>query len=387
MIQRYSLKQFRKTLAVVLIVAFVITQLLLIKSHLKLYTNKFDPKSYRDIYYKSQYVVLNSKHVIPDETVFAFAGWEYINGANPILINGEAAPLGKYFIGIAEKYLNNERIIAPIFNILCLIALFFLSWLVLENIVWALLLVFLFSFEKIFIAQIIYAPLLDNIQLFFILLSFIFYIISLRRINYLLPAFLSLGALMSVKFWSPGVIIVLAWLAHSLLLKDYKRIFKLILFAPATLVSMLIIFIPVFAHGETPRRFFGYQKYLYEFYKVKLDLNPTGLWELLLFNRWHISLNSPIRQAADWQFSWPILTILSFLALISIVVSRKRLKIVKGPVGVVVLWFLLYSFFLSFGTILPRYILPIFPAMYLLAAWLLLVRNGMVYKSSRQLKK
>ncbi len=345
----------------------------LINQNLRSFITSFRPLDYKKVFSISQYSVPGSKNIIPDEVVFAYASWEIMKGENPILINGEAAPFGKYLIGISERYLNNEKVISLIFNILSLSALFYLSFLIFKSFFWSLLLITIFSFEKLFIAQMVYAPSLDNIQLFFILLSFIFYILSFKKPLFLISAFLTLGILMSVKFWLPGVLIFLIWIINSVLSKNYERTIKLILSSPFALLSMLIIFIPVFLQGEQLRRFFGYQKYLFEFYRQKLDFNPLGFWDLILFNRWHISSDSPIQKASDWQITWPILTMLTLVFILLIFNKRIFLKTLKVPVGVIVIWFFIYIFFLSFGTILPRYILPVLPAFYILGLYSLRV--------------
>lgn len=356
----------KKIAIFILVIILLINFWILVTANLRSFIIPFRPFDYEYIFSISQYSVPGSKHIIPDEVVFAYAAWEIMKGANPILVNGEAAPFGKYLIGLSEYFLGNEKVISLIFNLLSLIALFYLSYLILKNIFWSLLLITIFSFEKIFIAQMIYAPSLDNIQLFFILVSFIFYVLSHRRPLFLISAFLTLGILMSVKFWLPGVLVFLIWVVHSTLSKDYKKLTKLILFSAFTLLSMLIIFIPVFLHGESLRRFFGYQKYLFEFYRQKLDFNPLGLWDLLLFNRWHVSSNSPVKSASDWQITWPIFTILSLIFIFLIFKKKTFWEIIKKPIGVVIIWVFVYVGFLSFGTILPRYILPVLPAFYIL---------------------
>lgn len=339
---------------------------ILVKTNLISFVTPFRPLDYQYVFSISQYSIPRSKHIIPDEVVFAYAAWEIMKGKNPILINGEAAPFGKYLIGLSEYFLGNEKVISLIFNVLSLIALFYLSFLIFKSIFWSLLLITLFSFEKLFIAQMIYAPSLDNIQLFFILLSFIFYILSFKKPLFLISGFLTLGILMSVKFWLPGVLIFLIWVIHSFLSRNYERLIRLILCSPFTLFSMLIIFIPVFLHGESLRRFFGYQKYLFEFYRQKLDFNPLGFWDLALFNRWHISSGSKIQQASDWQITWPILTVLSLTFFLLVFKKKIFLETIKKPIGATFVWLFVYVFFLSFGTILPRYILPALPAIFIL---------------------
>src|SRR3990167_3285667 len=59
----------------------------------------YDPVYWEKRYLESQWVNPMSKHPIGDHGLYTWAGWAYVHGENPILINGETPPLGKYFIG------------------------------------------------------------------------------------------------------------------------------------------------------------------------------------------------------------------------------------------------------------------------------------------------
>lgn len=340
------------------------------------FTRPFYPgmyQTYKTLYGESQYVRTSPLHIIPDEFLYAYAAWEYTNGINPVLLQGETAPLGKYFIGVSERIFNNERIIAPIFNVLCLIALFVLSFLVTKNVPWSLALICFFSFEKLFIVQMLYAPLLDNIQLFFILISFIFFLLWIQTNRFLIPTMLLLGAVMSVKLWTIGVIIFAIWLIYTIIIKQFKKTLQLISLSFIPLITMLIVFIPSFVQGDSLRRFFGVQKYLFEFHKSKLELNPLALWDLLLFNRWHVSWKNVIEPSVDWQWTWPIITVLSLGLILMLLKSKRFMQELKKPIGLIIIWFLIYVLFLSMGSLVARYILPILPAMYILAIYLIII--------------
>ncbi|RJQ27587.1 hypothetical protein C4577_00965 [Candidatus Parcubacteria bacterium] len=342
-----------------------------IKSHLAIYTYPVNPAFLEKLYGQSQYVRTDPISILPDETIYAYAAWRYMHGANPAIFNADQPPLGKYLIGLSEIYFNNERLTGPVFNILSLAALFILSLLIFKDYLWSIILVALFSFEKLFIAQMLYAPLLDNIQLFFILLSFIFYILSKDKVIYLIPAFISLGLVMSTKFWITGAVLFLVWLLHTITIKNRKKIVTLFLYSPTILVTMLIVYIPAFLQGNSLRSFFGVQRYIYEFHKGKLNFDPTAVWDLLLFNRWHVPWEGVVKTAADWQWTWPVMTILTVLAIIRIGKSNLKEKCLNGPLGVVLIWIVVYFVLLSVSTVLPRYLFPVMPLMYIFSFWVL----------------
>lgn len=336
-----------------------------IKENSSLYTEKFDHGYYRNLWGQSQYVSTKPTQMLPDEIVYSFAGWEYLHGVNPAIFNADQPPLGKYFIGLSEIWLGNPRIPGLFFNILCLVALFALSNIVLNNYLISAALVTLFSFEKIFMAQMKYAPLLDNIQLFFILISFIFFLKFIKSNKFLVLAFLSLGAVASSKFWVTASVIYLVWLTFLLIYKDLIKIFRFIIFSPAILITMFLSYFPAFLQGSTLRDFFGVQKYIYNFHHDKINFDPLSVWDLLLFNKWHSF--SGIRPSVDWQWTWPVITIFSVIAVIYII----KKKLIKETVYLFAVWFIIYFLLLSSSSILSRYLIPILPLMYILSGWIL----------------
>ncbi|MBI3485817.1 hypothetical protein HY025_02625 [Candidatus Daviesbacteria bacterium] len=337
----------------------------------QVYIRPFYPKRYlvlKGLFDQSQYVKAYSPIIIPDEYYYALAGWNYLHSQDPILFNGEQPPLGKYFVSLTISLFNNETLTGPIFNLLSLLALFLLGSLVLQSKIWSLVMTSAFSFEKIFQVQMIYMPLLDNIQLFFILLSFYFFLIWWRGKLSILPAFIFLGLVASVKFWITAFVIYLAWLLAVFLYKAKSKLIFLI-YTPVSLLVLLISYIPSYIQGDSFRRILGVQKYIYVYHSGKFHFDPLAFFDLLLFNRWHVTWENTIKPSVDFQITWPILLILSIFAIYKIFKKQKRSKDKK--LNVIALWFVMYVAFLFFGTILARYLIPVLPAMYLLSFYII----------------
>lgn len=361
-----------KSLLFVLLLAGIIINLgLFIYSHKASYTYPFSPEFLKKIYGQSQYVNLKPISVLPDEAIYAFAGWQYVQGVDPAVFNADQPPLGKYFIGLSELLFRNERIPGPFFNVLCLVALFCLSFVVLKNKLLALVVVAFFSLEKIFIAQMLYSPLLDNIQLLFILLAFTFYILSLKNQKYITLAMVMLGGVMATKFWITGFVIYVAWIAHVILRtqidRKYRQLKMFLLASPFTIITLILAYLPTLLRGGSPKTVLAVQHYIYQFHQGKLQLDPVAIWDLLLFNRWHMGV---IKTAADWQISWPVITVFSLAAIIYLILKKKNKDIVAGPIGLLAIWTIVYMVLLSVGEVLPRYVFPLLPFLYILATWL-----------------
>jgi len=71
------------------------------------FTYKFDPVYWENFYYTSQWNIPNSKRVIGDEGVYRYIGYRLVNGENPFNVDYWVPPLGKYWYGVAVKYLGN----------------------------------------------------------------------------------------------------------------------------------------------------------------------------------------------------------------------------------------------------------------------------------------
>lgn len=361
-------KIVRPLVIILLLVLIVSGQIKVLIKNSDSYKVPYFPGRYQElknIYGESQYVLTKPKHVIPDEFVYSYAAAEYLRGVNPVLLNAEQPPLGKYLIGVSQNIFNNDRTISFIFNIGCLIALFILGSIVLKDGLVSLLIVYLFSLEKLFMAQAIYAPLLDNIQLFFILLSFIFFTQIQKKPVYLFFSMISLGLVMSTKFYLTGILIVISWLLSTFFTEKGKIIRVIVKIAASSIfaiVTMMFVYFPMFMHGDNLRRFFGVQKWMYSFHLNKFNFQPDKFFGLVLFNKWHNPGSSGANFSVDWQITWPLVFINSLIILF---LRRKSLSKDWYMIPIA-FWVVVYSLSVVNSNVVPRYLIPILPFWYIM---------------------
>src|SRR3990167_1727362 len=167
------------------------------------FSEKFDPNLYEKKYYKSQWSVPNSKNPISDEELYAYSGYKYLKGINPILISPEVPPLGKYLVGTSIQIFGNQRIFSIIIAVLSLLVIAHIVYEATKSLFASSLAVFLTSINSLFIDQIIHSPQFDIFQLFFLLLFIIFFFLYLKyqTILYLVASGLSMGYFNSTKFF------------------------------------------------------------------------------------------------------------------------------------------------------------------------------------------
>lgn len=129
----------------------------------------------KQVYLNSQYVNKHPTGWIPDEVVNAYAGGAYVQGVSPILIASDTPPLRRYLIGLSAILFDNVNVLNVVWAVGSLFVMYLIGMQLFRNHFLALLAPTFLSFEPLFLNQLIYTPLLDIIQLFFLLLSLYFF--------------------------------------------------------------------------------------------------------------------------------------------------------------------------------------------------------------------
>jgi hypothetical protein len=313
----------------------------------------------------SQYRLKNPKSVIPDETVFSYAAGAYLRGVDPIYINSEHTPLGKYIIALSIHFLKNENFPTLIFGIFSLIILWLLSRQVLKDVWIALLPPIFLLHEQVFLDQFRYIPLLDIIQLPFILLTLLTFIIELKKKKFVWTA-ISIGLVMSVKTPIAGILLVGTFLFYFLVSKAWKDGLRFSMFLPISFVPLFLSYTKTFIDGYSLSQFIGFMKWIILYQQSKLEY-PFSVWRLVYLNQWQTWWGDrSFLQAVDWQISWPIFTTLAFG--VGIAMCLGKIKTFPA-LTVLVLWSFVYGAFLSLGVISSRFFLPFLPVLYIIGIY------------------
>lgn len=333
-----------------------------------LFVRYYDEEVYKhleNLYNHSQYRLKNPTSIIADEIVFRYAAGAYLRGVDPILINSETAPLGKYFVALSIYYFANDSIIIIFFALLSLILVWFLGFNIFHDKILGLVPAAIFSFDKLFINQILITPLMDIIQLPFILLAIIFFIVELQKKHFILTA-LTLGIVMSVKSIIPALLLIITFLVFLLITRKINKMIKLIIMLPLSILILMLVYLRTFQSGYGIYDFFRFQKWILFYQQSKL-VHPLSFWNLILFNRWQAWWGeAKIMSANDWALWWPIATLLPLVSLPLIYIKRIKLP---DSVSVLLLWVIVYEAFLSIGIVSTRFFLPLLPFLYILGIY------------------
>lgn len=323
----------------------------------------------RKMYYDSIYANKNGTWM-PDESLYAFNGGALLRGENPILVNPEVPPTGKYLVGLSALLFNNENIIILISGILSLVFVFLLGKQIFYSSITPLIPPALLSFEPIFLNQFIYTPLLDIIHLLFLLTTFYFFNRTLGKKHTIFLGFtltmIFFGLFISTKFFGVGIPVVIAFYTTLLLQKNFKAAKIFTITFPISILILLMSYIRVLMNGYPLMKFLGIQKWIFLYNKGHLQF-PLSIWPLILFNKWHVWWGDiPILAEVQWRISWPIITVVSLLTILLYVVKKFERKI---EVEVLMIWIITYLLFLSFGNASARYLVILIPILYIVSVF------------------
>lgn len=342
---------------VILLIFSIVTGLLIEKKGL--YSQKFNPQKLDLLYSQSQFAQnpQDRKLIIQDEDLYAYSGYHYLKTGELDKINIEHPPLGKYFIGLSIWIFNNQNIGQIFWAILFLILLYKLSNNIIKHSALSLLVVFLFSLEKLFIDQLTHSDL--DIILGVFLLIFMLTAIGQSKSNNktILIQGLSLGAIASIKYPTIGLLCFFTLTIYYLIIKKKFLIKKLTIIGIISLMIFLFSYLPFFIKNPQPLSFYHLQLKALKIHLSHVPEYPKfQVFNVLFFDKW-LSWwgNKNYLSTGFWNILWPILIINFFLTLC--------LKIKKNLL--IIIWILLYLSFLSLRLFFARYLFILLPFLYI----------------------
>lgn len=319
------------------------------------YLSKFDSHYWQQRYLHSQWVVPDSKESIGDDGLYIYAGWEYIHGKDPSLLNAEMPPFGKYLIGLSEIIFANQNIFALICGLLTLVSFFILNKIIFKDTILAILPVMLLSSDSLFYNQ-LKAPYLDTLYLALLIFTFIF---ILKKKLFLGNIFLGL-TIATKSSLSSFILIVSVVLIYLFYMKNKKQIKKFLVFLPVSIIIFLMTYLRFFLLGHNLLDFLKLQKWILAFYETGAKGNPAAVWQILFTGKWP-NWFGPVQTVNEWTIFWPLALVASIYFLYIVLLHRRQNK--STLLG---FWIIVYLLFLTIVPVWPRYLLLVLPFMYTL---------------------
>lgn len=335
------------------------------------YSERFE--SIKKVYYSSQYVQKKNPGIIPDEALEAFAAGAFLRGINPILIVHDQPPLGRYILSLSILLFDNANTVMVALFFLSGIGVFLISRMVLQNVLFSFIPLGIFINEPLFVNKFHYTPLLEPIQLPFVIFALYFFMQGVIKKNYtrwFVLTSIMLGFIISIRFFILGAFLVLAMFLYFIIRKKIDK--KLLIFSltlPIAIFILLASYIKTIQLGSSIMNIFGIQKYIFYYHKAQLSL-PFSFWDLLIFNRWHTWWGTrAVISDPQWIIIWPISTFLTLV--FSLAAFIRRISISEEE-KIIIIWIATYSLFLSLGESSTRYFPPLLPFIYIIATSFLL---------------
>lgn len=319
-------------------------------------------------YYDSQYVKKENPSIMPDQTLESFAGGAFLKGINPILIIHDQPPMGRYILSLSILLFDNPNTIMIFLFFLSGLGIFLVARLILQNALLALLPFGIFINEPLFLSKFYYTPLLEPIQLPFIIFSLYFFMQGIVKENYVKWFILTsvmLGFVISIRFFILGAVLVLAMISYFLIKRQFNRKFAVFLLTlPLGIVVLLVSYTRAIQLGSSILHIFGIQKYIYYYHNTQLSL-PFSFWDLLIFNRWHTWWGTrAISSDSQWIIIWPISMVATLVYSLAGILKKI---LISEEEKILILWIIAYSLFLSLGETSTRYFPPLMPFLYIIA--------------------
>lgn len=366
--QQFKNKKTKTKIAIFTASLSLISICFFILTNLRTYGQMFEPDKAKKAYENSQWVNPDYATSIPigDSGLYSWAGWAYLHGENPILINSEMPPLGKYLIGLGLLLTKRPAVIGFIFTLFSLATYYFLAKEIFKDKWLALISTSLLSLEPV-ITNLLNITMLDALQLGFINLALLFFIKGLRRNKYFLLSSLFLGASASTKFFAGTATVVFALILYLVINKNWVKLKYFIFSLPIVTLIHASSYAMYFIKGNSIRDYLGVQKWIVDFYqKGNVGTIPAGsYWLLVLFNKWRVWFGQEWGKYTTiksdlWRITWPI-NLLSVIVGTFIAIKGK----LKKPFKVLLIWLVVYSIFLTFIIGWPHYMLLYLPFSYI----------------------
>jgi len=371
-------QKIRIIITIVTAVSLFFNVILPISKNWSRFTEKFNPKLYEKKYNQSQYVIPQSKTPISDEGIYAHAGYQYIKGINPILINSDHPPLGKYMIGLFTIITGNQRTIALFIGLSTLITMYLLTLFLTNSIALAILSILFLSLDTMFIDQIIYSPMLDSIQVLFLILFFFTFLIweKKQKMRYLIISGIVFGFLSSVKMYFPALIILGVSSLYLLIRKKsiYRTVFVSVCILTTGFIIYLLSYSVFFIKGGTLISFFKSQKWIFLYWSqnaARPAISFGAIFPFILYNRWKIWWGDfGYIKYQNWSFFWPLFFITGVVSMFAPFLIKKskieKQKLFQSSLIYLSLWILFCLLYLAFVPISPRYLMLIFYPLYII---------------------
>lgn len=338
-----------------------------ILAHREVYLTRYDPDYWRERYQRSQWAEgWEAEEPMGDANLYAYAGWRQVQGDDPTKINPEMPPFGKYLIGLSILVFQNENIQALLFGSALLVVIYLIAKEIFKDKTWALLPVFFFTVDKLFLEDLV-TSMLDLPFTLFICLVFYFLIKGRDNYRWYLATVVALALVSTTKMYLAGfalTALVASYLFFLLVAFRFKDFYWFLLFSPLFLLIYFGSYSVYFLHHYNLVDFKYLHFWIRHFARVQLPGYPKlEIWRIIFLGQWRTWWGEGIIRLSQWSPLW-------CLSLVSIFPTGWHIfKTRNLSLLVLICWPLSLLIMYSYGHPYPRYLMPILPPLYILLCY------------------
>lgn len=331
-------------------------------------TQLFQPTDMAEIgrmYSQSQYILGDAAvEMIDDSLTYAFAGYTYIQGEDPTIINFAHPPLVKYVFGLSYILSGSSYVL----NLLVLVATLCVFLVLAKRLglssVFSTIAMIVFAVSTPLISH-VGQTLLDTwLSLFAMIFLTLLLSPKLSSKKIAVGIAITIGVLASSKYLFPFILLYIGVLSFWLFYKKLLR--QLLIILPVAGLIYLSVYTAFFINNHSLIDFFKFEVFRFNWWSDDTPLGKPYILHTFLngcVQNWWSETNPTLcTPDADWRWWLPILAIAQFPAQIYQIMKRNMEVVIVGIFASAMLIMLLMA---SFSQM--RYFYPVIPL------WILLI--------------
>ena len=242
---------------------------------------------YDTLYWESQFsrsqLIYGGKAEVKlsDYDLYSIVGYKYWRGDDPMRLHPEVPPLGKQIIGLSIILFQNPAVINVFLGFSVLVIFYLISRQISLSPFVSSLGVFLISLDPLFRESITTAN-LDIIQLFFLSLSLLSFLIAHRHASLFALTSIAIGLIMTVKFYLTGLFLLWIYLGYLFFRQDFQLFKKFIYSLPYVLLGYVLPYAPSLIANPDIISFLRFQRWLTSWWAGNARAPWGGIFHILI---------------------------------------------------------------------------------------------------------
>lgn len=297
------------------------------------FSNPTNINYYEKLYSGSQYVVGEaSTHKIDDNEVYIYAGYTYIRGDDPTLVNFEHTPLAKYFLGLSYLITGNSVLLNLPLYFLTLVLLFVLSNRVIKDTLISYGILIVIGIQKLFYFN-VSQGMLDIPNLFASLLFFVILTGNFKSPvkKYLLLG-VSLGVFAGTRYPFPLILLLIVPL---IIWAIFEKQIKYLILSAFGLIAIYFLTYAVYFKTHTLFDWVRFEWYRFIWFAGNRTIPKFLIFQTIFLGKFMGWWDNKWQLVDTWSILWPTLFVGSIIGTIKNKLDLKNSVLLLHTFGLI----------------------------------------------------